>query len=212
MKSKQTQEQLIVFSRYPEPGTTKTRLASVLGDHGAAEIQKKLTEHTILQARQFLQSDPIEAIIYFDGGSLEQMREWLGPDLQYQHQGRGDLGQRMLKAFGAAFEQKYKRVVIIGADCPGLQASHMTQAFRALRHKDLVLGPAIDGGYYLIGLSYNEQSLFKEVAWGTDKVLEKTVTLAEQKGLSLYLLEKLSDVDRPEDLKNFNHYTDPQRG
>jgi rSAM/selenodomain-associated transferase 1 len=212
MKSNEALEKLIVFSRYPEPGTTKTRLARVLGDQGAAEIQKKLTEHTISQVRQFLQSGPIGAVVYFEGGSLEQMRRWLGPDFQYQHQGSGDLGKRMQRAFDFAFQQNHKRVVIIGADCPGLRASHMTQAFRSLRHKDLVLGPATDGGYYLIGLSHYEKSLFKNMGWGTDTVLAKTLTLAEQKGLSIELLEKLSDVDRPEDLKHFNHHTDPQRG
>jgi rSAM/selenodomain-associated transferase 1 len=118
----------------------------------------------------------------------------------------------MQRAFDFAFQQNHKRVVIIGADCPGLRASHMTQAFRSLRHKDLVLGPATDGGYYLIGLSHYEKSLFKNMGWGTDTVLAKTLTLAEQKGLSIELLEKLSDVDRPEDLKHFNHHTDPQRG
>ena len=212
MKSRQTQEQLIVFSRYPEPGTTKTRLARALGDQGAAEMQKKLTEYTVLQVRLFLQLSPVEAIISYDGGSLEQIQKWLGHDFKYQAQGKGGLGQRMAKAFGAAFKKTYKRVVIIGTDCPGLQARHMAQAFESLRHKDLVLGPATDGGYYLIGLRHFEQSLFKEIPWGTETVLTKTLNIAAQKGLSLEILEKLSDVDRPEDLKHFNHHTDTQRG
>lgn len=207
MKSKQTQEQIIVFSRYPVPGTTKTRLARALGDLGAAEMQKKLTEHTISQVRKFLQLEPIAVLVSYDGGSLEQIQEWLGPDFTYQDQGSGDLGQRMEKAFRTAFKQKYKRIVIIGTDCPGLQARHMTQAFESLRHNDLVLGPATDGGYYLIGLSRCETSLFKEVPWGTDTVLTKTLNLAKQNGLSIDLLEILSDVDRPEDLKHFNHHT-----
>jgi rSAM/selenodomain-associated transferase 1 len=208
MKSRQTQEQLIVFSRYPVPGTTKTRLARVLGDLGAAEVQKKLTEQTMSKLRQFLQLSPVAVLVSYDGGSLEQIQEWLGPDFKYQDQGSGDLGQRMEKAFGAAFKLKYKRIVIIGTDCPGLQARHIAQAFETLRHKDLVLGPATDGGYYLIGLSRCEKSLFKEVPWGTDTVLAKTLNIAKHIGLSVDLLEILSDVDRPEDLKHFNHHTD----
>lgn len=205
MKSDQTQEQLIVFSRYPEPGTTKTRLSKVLGAQGAAEMQKKLTEHTLSQVKQFLQSSPIGVTISYGGGSLEKMREWLGPDLNYQDQGSGDLGQRMGKAFDAAFKQEAQRIIIIGTDCPDLRVSHLTQAFEKLHSKDLVVGPATDGGYYLIGLSRAEKSLFEKVPWGTDAVLAITLKIAEQKGLSFELLETLSDVDRPEDLKHFNH-------
>jgi len=211
MKSIQTQEQLIVFSRYPEPGTTKTRLAKVLGDRGAAEMQKKLTEHALLQVRQFLYLNPLKVIISYEGGSLKKIQEWLGPDFNYRKQGSGDLGQRMQGAFAAAFQQGYTRTVIIGTDCPGLQASHMVQAFASLRHKDLVLGPATDGGYYLVGLSRAEKSLFEEIPWGTDTVLTDTLKTAEQKDLSIALLEPLSDVDRPEDLIHLNHHSDTQR-
>jgi rSAM/selenodomain-associated transferase 1 len=209
MKSKQTQEQLMVFTRFPEPGKTKTRLAKVLGNQGAADIQKKLTEHTLSQVMQFLQIRPLEVIVNYEGGSLKQIREWLGPAFHYLAQGSGDLGQRMGEAFAAAFKQDYKRIVIIGTDCPDLRACHIAQAFAALRHKDLVLGPATDGGYYLIGLRRHEKSIFEKVPWGTDAVLAKTLKIAEQKGLSIDLLETLSDVDRPEDLKHFNHRSDP---
>jgi len=204
MKSKQTQEQLIVFSRYPEPGTTKTRLAKALGEHGAAELQKKLTEYTMAQVRQLLRASPVEVAVYFEGGSTAAIQDWLGPDFTYQKQARGDLGQRMQNAFAAAFKDQYKRIVIIGTDCPGLQACHLEQTFAALRQKDLVLGPAADGGYYLIGLSREEKSLFMEIPWGTEEVLAKTLKIAEQKHLSIDLLETLSDVDRPEDLRHLN--------
>jgi len=208
MKSKQTQEQLIVFTRYPEPGTTKTRLAKALGNKGAADIQKKLTELTLVQARQFLHLRPAEVVVYFEGGSLELVRSWLGPDLHYLAQGNGNLGQRMANAFTAAFKHGYKRIVMIGTDCPDLQASHLAQAFALLCHKDLVIGPATDGGYYLIGLRLEEKALFKEVPWGADTVLAKTLTIAKQKGLSTDFLETLSDVDRPEDLQHFHHRSD----
>ncbi|KPK00686.1 MAG: hypothetical protein AMJ60_00040 [Desulfobacterales bacterium SG8_35] len=208
MKSQQTQELLIVFTRYPEPGTTKTRLAKALGYRGAAEIQKKLTEHTLAQIRQLMQFHPLDVCVSYNGGSLEEIQTWLGPDLKYQDQGSGDLGRRMESAFARAFTLEYERIVLVGTDCPGLQARHMAEAFAELHHKDLVIGPATDGGYYLVGLSRNEKILFEKIPWGTDAVLAKTLKIAAQKGLSAGLLETLSDVDRPEDLKHFNHYSD----
>jgi rSAM/selenodomain-associated transferase 1 len=208
MKSNHRQELLIVFTRYPEPGTTKTRLIKTLGPRGAAAIQKKLTEQTMLQVRKFLQSRAADVIVCHEGGSPDQMQNWLGPDFQYQHQGKGDLGQRMQKAFAAAFNQQYRRIVIIGADCPALRADCLVQAFQALHHREIVLGPAADGGYYLIGLSRNVKEIFKNVPWSTAAVLKKTLTIAEKNGLSSALLATLSDVDIPEDLNHFNYYSD----
>jgi len=200
MKRRQTQEQLILFTRYPQPGTTKTRLAAALGETGAAAMQKKLTEHTLLQIMHLQQLRPVAVCICFEGGSWKRMEKWLGPGYNYREQSGGDLGQRMAAAFATAFREEYKRIVIVGTDCPGLNGGHIAQAFEALQHKDLVLGPAEDGGYYLIGLNHEEISLFADVAWGTDAVLAQTVNIAAQKGLTLDLLETLRDVDRPEDL------------
>ncbi|MDX1776747.1 MAG: TIGR04283 family arsenosugar biosynthesis glycosyltransferase [Desulfobulbales bacterium] len=202
MKSNHIQEQLIVFTRYPVPGTTKTRLAKALGKRGAAELHKKLAEHTLLQVRNLLHLRPVEVFIYHEGGSLAQMQQWLGPGFNYLGQGSGDLGKRMAAAFAAAFNQGSRRTVIIGTDCPGLQATHIEQAFESLSKKDLVLGPAADGGYYLIGLNRVYECLFREIPWGSDTVLEKTIYQARQNGLTFDLLHTLSDIDRPEDLKH----------
>jgi len=208
MKSRQTQEQLIVFTRYPEPGTTKTRLVKAIGKQGAADLQRKLAEHTLSQVRPLLQIRQVQPIVYFEGGSVTQMQVWLGPDLSYREQGSGDLGQRLQRACAAAFKQGIKRLVIIGADCPGLQANHIDQAFDALFHKDLVLGPAADGGYYLIGMRRENKTLFTKIPWGTETVLAKTIKAGKELGLSIEILGTLSDVDRPEDLGHFNHYSD----
>ena len=99
MKSSQTQDQLIVFTRYPEPGKTKTRLGQTLGHHQAAVIQQELLEYTIDQVRDFMLSYPVSVKIYFVGGTHKKIQEWLGADLTYQDQGRGDLGYRMTQAF-----------------------------------------------------------------------------------------------------------------
>ena len=207
MQSCQTQKMLIVFTRYPEPGTTKTRLAALLGAHEAAAVQKKLTEFTIRQARKLMQLCPLSISVFYNGGNRKKIQQWLGPGFIYRKQGRGDLGQRMSHAFAEAFRQHYKRTVIIGTDCPYLKSSHMKQAFEALRLKDLVLGPAKDGGYYLIGLNWHEKTLFEGISWGTGSVLAETLKIAAGKGLTIKLLETLSDVDRPEDLKHINNHS-----
>lgn len=207
MQRSRHKEQALVFTRYPQPGSTKTRLAKVLGNRGAAALQKKLTEMTLARVRQFLQKNRAAAAVYHEGGSREEMRQWLGPDLDYRAQPDGDLGQRLAGAFREAFGQGCLRVVIIGADCPDLLASHIEEAFSILRSRDLVLGPATDGGYYLIGLSRPEPALFAAIPWGTGNVLEKTLEIAVQKGLSLAQLETLSDVDRPEDLQHLDYHT-----
>jgi len=208
MKSSQKQEQLIVFTRYPEPGKAKTRLAPRLGDKGAADIQKELTEDTLFRVRQLQKIHPVDVRIYFAGGDLERMQSWLGSDLQYRHQKNGDLGERLISACAEAFRQVYRRVVVIGSDCPGITPHHLDLAFTALLHKDLVLGPATDGGYYLIGLSRETRSLFTRIPWGTENVLAETIQAGKKLGLSIEILEELSDVDRPEDLRYINHNSD----
>ena len=203
MKSYQTQELVIVFTRYPEPGRTKTRLANILGDQGAADMQRELTEQALSLVRQLQHLRPVAAVVYFAGGSLQLMQDWLGTEINFLEQGEGDLGQRLADACSTAFKQGYRRVVIIGSDCPDLNATLMNQAFTALRSKDIVLGPAADGGYYLIGMNREETSLFTDIPWGSGGVLAATVKTVEKLGLSMEILETLSDVDRPEDLKHF---------
>jgi len=203
MKSSQTQDQLIVFTRYPEPGTTKTRLARTLGHHQAAAIHQEL-----ILVKKFKQLYPVSVSIYYTGGNRKKFRNWLGADLIYREQGTGDLGQRMAQVFAETFKNKYQRGVIIGSDCPQLKVHHLVLAFEALRRKNLVLGPAADGGYYLIGLSCFEQSLFETISWGKETVLAKTLSIAREKKIAFELLETLSDVDRPEDLKHISNNSD----
>jgi rSAM/selenodomain-associated transferase 1 len=208
MKSMQLTDQLTIFTRYPEPGLTKTRLISALGEEGAAELQKKLTENTIQEIEQLVKTSTIEPVIYFEGGDLASMQNWLGPDRLYKAQGHGDLGAKLKKAFGDAFSAGAQRVVTIGCDCPGLSKEIIGRAFDALYLKDLVLGPATDGGYYLIGMKYPVDELFEDIPWGTDEVFKKTVSLAQQLCLSIETLETLNDVDRPQDLKHIDHNSD----
>lgn len=189
---------LIIFTRYPEPGTTKTRMIPALGAEGAANLQRLMTEHTLQQARQLPNNIGIE--INFTGGDSAKMQDWLGKDLVYKEQTDGDLGKRMHFAFESAFAKGKDRVVIIGVDCPDLDREILQAAFNALDRHDLVLGPAADGGYYLIGLRRLVPELFVGIDWGSDRVLTQTQEIAARSPLNIYYLPVLNDVDRPEDL------------
>jgi rSAM/selenodomain-associated transferase 1 len=210
MKSMQLADQLTIFTKYPEPGRTKTRLIGVLGEDGAAKLQKELTEKTVQKIDQLVKTSTVEPVIYFEGGDLVSMQNWLGHQRIYQQQAKGDLGKKLKNAFHDAFAAGAQRVVTIGCDCPDLNKEHIGRAFDALYMKDIVLGPATDGGYYLIGIQRPLDALFENIPWGTDKVFEKTVSLAKKLGLSIEILEELHDVDRPEDLEYINYHPDPE--
>lgn len=128
------------------------------------------------------------------------MRQWLGSDWNYAVQSGDDLGQRMDAALQEAWAAGSRQVLIIGTDCPDLQVAHLQQAVAALRTSDLVLGPAVDGGYYLVGLRAPRSELFENIAWGTDAVLRQTLDVARRLRLSVQQLAILPDVDEPEDL------------
>lgn len=193
-------ERLIIFSRYPEPGKTKTRLIPALGAEGAAMLQRQMTEYTLSQVRELQNQRSMTVEVCFAGGELSVMAQWLGSDFVYKPQGEGDLGVRMARSLASAL-QGTERSVIIGTDCPGLNASILAAAFEQLQLSyDLVLGPAVDGGYYLLGLRYFIPELFIGINWGTSEVLQQTMAIAQQLNLSVNYLPELADVDRPEDL------------
>lgn len=190
---------LVLFTRYPEAGKTKTRLIPHLGAKQAATLQRRMTEHIVIHL-QTLQSQSAAAIeIHFAGGTLPSMQQWLGTDLTYQPQTGGDLGQRLHHVFERGL-QTFQRLVVIGADCPSITPEHLKTAFRRLQTHDVVVGPADDGGYYLIGLRRQCAELFQDMPWGTPQVFEQTVAIARRLQLSLATLETLSDIDRPQDL------------
>jgi len=191
---------LIVFTRFPEPGKSKTRLIPALGAAGAAELHRQMVEHTLRWIKELRDRLPLSIEIRYTGRPLEPFRHWLGPNFLYSEQGEGDLGQRMLRSLQDAFRMKVKKVLLIGTDCPDLSANLAEGALILLNSSDLVLGPADDGGYYLIGLRRVIPQLFQEIPWGTEEVFRKTQHVAQAAKLSYSLLPSLPDVDRPEDL------------
>lgn len=196
-----TRECLIIFTRYPEPGKTKTRLIPALGAEGAAELQRQMAEDTLARAKKLKASRPLSVEVHFTNGDRNLMQDWLGSEPIYRQQGEGDLGKRMASAFETAFADAMTGVAIVGVDCPDLSVQLMAKAFEVLEQYDLVLGPAQDGGYYLIGLKRLIPELFVGVSWGTSVVRQQTVEIAKGLGLAIAYLPILNDIDRPEDLE-----------
>ncbi|MFC1879895.1 TIGR04283 family arsenosugar biosynthesis glycosyltransferase [Thermodesulfobacteriota bacterium] len=212
--SERLHKRLIIFTRYPEPGTTKTRMIPVLGAEGASDLQRRMTDHLVSKLKTWMEQRPVEVEIRFDGGSQRLMREWLGPSFTYRRQGRGPIGRRMQRALVDGFQNGYTSIVIIGSDIPDISTAIIQQAFEALKSNNLVLGPAGDGGYYLLGMQKADKGqaypeLFEAINWGTNQVLSQTIAAAHKLGTDYALLDTLKDVDRPEDLKIWNRALRP---
>ena len=194
-----TGDQLILFARFPVPGHAKTRLIPALGPDGAARLHRRLTEHAAGAARAACSSDRARVTVCFTGATKQNFRSWLGCDLAYAAQPAGDLGGRLRQAFTSAFRGHAQRAVTMGADIPNLSAPIIRQAFACLRERDVVLGPAVDGGYYLIGMKRDRPGLFAGIDWGTELVFAQTRAAIERQGLSVAELPLLNDVDVPAD-------------
>ncbi|MGA9538484.1 MAG: TIGR04283 family arsenosugar biosynthesis glycosyltransferase [Desulfobacterales bacterium] len=208
-------EWLLIFTRYPEPGATKTRLIPLLGPEGAAKLQRQMTEHLLSNISRLVRTRPLVVEIRFAGGDARLMRNWLGADFLYAAQGDGRLDQRMTIALTAAFDAGAKAAVLIGTDIPGITAEIIRRAFDALRRNDAVFGPAADGGYYLVGLREGVlkralPTLFAGLPWGTNRVLALSLERAAELALSVALLDALEDVDRPEDLAVWERFAAPK--
>ncbi|MDF1535268.1 MAG: TIGR04283 family arsenosugar biosynthesis glycosyltransferase [bacterium] len=195
---------LILFTRYPVPGSTKTRLIPALGAEGAADLQREMTEHILSRLRP-LGGEGVEIEVRYDGGDESAMAAWLGDGLLLTAQGAGDLGQRMERAFTGAFADGIKKAVIVGGDCPELDAPDVREALALLEDNPIVLGPASDGGYYLIAMTSSASpalygAVFSDIPWGTREVLWRTVNALADAGMDMGLLDEKADVDEPEDL------------
>jgi len=192
---------IAVFAKGPRPGKAKTRLIPLLGPDGAAALQRRLLEHT-LHTAQAAALGPIELWCTpdIDDPDLLNASALVGASLHTQSE--GDLGARMAQAFLTIFERT-PRCILIGSDCPSLTAQDLKDAKNALNDHDAVLGPAEDGGYYLIGLqsglNVSLMQLFEDIEWGTDTVLEATRRRMKSLNLRWRELAPRWDVDRPAD-------------
>jgi len=196
----ESRRRLILFARYPVPGRAKTRLIPALGAEGAAALHRRLVLRALRMAHEACRAVPADLEVRFNGGTEEAMSHWLGDNARFSPQGAGDLGARMAGAFEESFRTGSTATVIIGSDCPALSPDVITTAFASLTETPAVLGPAQDGGYYLIGLSRPTPELFRGIPWGTDRVLADSLAVLQRRGCKPALLKPLEDVDRPEDL------------
>ena len=197
--------QIILFTRFPVAGRAKTRMIPALGPDGAARLHRRLAEHATAVARESAGTHDISFSVCFTGGDRRDFRAWLGSDLHFREQGAGDLGDRMREAITQTFAKGTGRALVIGSDVPGVCADTIRQAFSLLCDHDVVLGPAGDGGYYLIGMNCCHSELFTGIDWGSEHVTEQTRTAVTRLGLSLAELPVLDDVDRPEDLERLRN-------
>ena len=195
---------LILFTRFPEPGTVKTRLIPSLGPAGASDLQARMTENVFNWAKDLMSKLPVTLTVAYEGEGEDQFRKWLGDGVIYHPQCPGDLGKRMVEAIEGAFSRGGQTAILVGTDIPNLTSRVLETAFEILKEKDIVLGPATDGGYYLFGVRKREclpwQKLCSGIAWGTSRVLSLTLEKADFLRISHSLTPLLSDVDQPADL------------
>jgi uncharacterized protein len=194
-------DRLAVFVKDPRPGTVKSRLAAVIGAEAAAAVYRVMAEEVVLRTAP--RRDEYERVIVFDpakaGGAVG---DWLGVEAAtLMPQSPGDIGVRMERAFDALFQRGARRVVLIGTDVPALAFEDVRGALESLDEHDVAIGPATDGGYYLIALKAPHPELFDGIGWSGPHVLVDTLDRAAQRDLSVRLLRTIGDVDTVEDLQ-----------
>jgi rSAM/selenodomain-associated transferase 1 len=201
--------QLVVLARWPAPGRCKRRLAaSCSSSRLAAAMQRRLSWHTVHTAGAAAQSLGVELLLAAAGLGPRALRRWGGQlqrsmvaPLRLTLQRGGNLGCRMHRQLQLGFAQGFEQLVLIGSDLPDLQSGDLVQAFALLERHDLVLGPAEDGGYWLIGITRqgwwrSGATLFSGIPWSSDQVLSLSLDRAAKSGLTVGLLRQQSDLDR----------------
>lgn len=194
-------DRLVVLAKAPIYGFVKTRLATALGPDAALAIYRRLAARVFIEVAAAADAGVEAEVRVTPDASAADARTWVPPRIRVRTQGPGDLGDRMRRAFDDAFAEGATRVVLIGTDCPGFTRRHAAGAFVSLAHADLVLGPATDGGYWLVGARNRTPEVFDGVPWSTPGVLPATRERAQAAGLRVFELETLDDIDTPEDLE-----------
>jgi hypothetical protein len=186
---------LLIFTRNPELGRCKTRLAATVGDQTALDIYNFLLYHTVSITKNLSATK----IVYYSE-TIWENDIWDAAIFLKKLQNGSDLGDRMQHAFQKGFEEGFEKIIVIGSDLFDLSENDIENAFSALNNAEFVLGPAEDGGYYLLGMKYLEPNVFKDKAWGTNTVLQDTLT--DLKNKKTTFLERRNDVDIYDDIKD----------
>ena len=193
-----TGDVLLVFVKEPRPGAVKSRLAAAIGPDRAARVYKAIAEEEI--RRTAPRDDEYQRrLVFSPPAARARIAEWL-PGEALLEQSEGDIGERMARAFEEAFARGARRVVLVGTDVPALSREDVLEAIESLDDQDVVIGPATDGGYYLLALKRADRGLFQGIPWSTPQVLTATLDRAVRLGRSVRVLQTLGDVDTAEDL------------
>lgn len=186
---------LLIFTKNLIHGEVKTRLAATAGNDTAYAVYGQLIKHTVTITSYL----PVDKTVFYSK-SIEPADVWDPKIYRKQIQSGDDLGEKMQNAFAVIFDEGYKKAVIIGTDCIELNSAIIMNSFVYLGNHDVVIGPAKDGGYYLLAMKKLHAELFKNINWSTNEVLSQTLEICKHLGLSTYLLPELSDIDDENDL------------
>ena len=199
VKRKETTKGLIIFIKNALPGNVKTRLAKDSSEEYALKVYEALLEHT----RKVSLEVELDRYLYYSD-HVSEGDQWSDSDFEKYIQADGDLGEKMTSAFEAALK-KNDKVIIIGSDCIQLTPDIIHLAFEALDRWDVVIGPALDGGYYLLGMKSMDAGLFQDIQWSTSLVSDQTLEKVITSGKTCHYLPSLSDIDYLEDWKKYGY-------
>ncbi len=189
----------LIFLRAPEPGKVKTRLSKVLHEDTVLKLYKNFATGIIKTIEQCSCSI---RICYHPSDAQNKIIDWIGHAFYLIPQKGKDLGERMADAFDRAFSDGLEKVILIGTDCPDINIAIIEKAFKSLQKNNVVIGPAFDGGYYLIG--FNSVSFFRDIfhniPWSTENVFQMTIETCNKKNYKIHILPELRDIDTYEDL------------
>jgi len=201
---------VILFAKLPEKGKVKTRFAGTLGDDFAYEFYKICAEHAFDVCRN-VGSEGISTYFFYDEiKNEENIKKWAGKRFKLFHQQGKDLGERMMNAFKTVFDEGINRAVLIGSDIPDISSLIIKQAIESLDNNSLVIGPAKDGGYYLVGMKRLHEFIFNKINWGTENVFTSTIEKIKLNNLSVFLTGELFDIDTEEKLREWMNQNAPE--
>ena len=197
---------IIVFTRFPIEGKVKTRLAKNMGNKFAVSFFRACAEHTFKELLKVEEMGSDLFLFCSEENEIEQVMKWAGNNFKYNSQQGSDLGIKMYNAFSTVFKEGYKKVIIIGTDAPDVSMNLMQSAISVLDNYSVVIGPANDGGYYLLGFKSKLIDLFSGIEWSTDSVFDNTIEKLNHSKTNYFMLDRLTDIDTVEDLQYWLKY------
>ncbi len=197
---------LIVFVKYPEIGTVKTRLAATTDREFAYEFYKLCCSHIFSEITKIISNDLRCFVFYTGSKDVNLMKEWLGYDFDYADQRGSDLGEKMKNAFKKIFECGYSRALIIGTDIPDITGKIILEEFANLEEYDYVISPSADGGYNYLGMKKNNTNLFDDIRWSTEEVLDKTLNKIREDSNNYRIAGEMIDIDTEDELYSWLYH------